>query len=955
MSHFLLDYDYSDLKKFNAKNLKEIWESNTNQGGYVYEYEPILLNKDLPKDKIDQICKLILDPITTPEENREYSELYEKRWDVYSADKDEFQKLNFRMRQIGKKLSNESRLNLIKSIINDSHVTSFSNNHSLIAEYHNLDTIFDYIKNGKVKSLIEEIRDCSTKDEKKKSKSKLPQILFNGRFHSRDSNCFHSFSDYMCLDFDGFESDINLEEIKGTLIKDEYVIAVFVSPSGNGLKVIIKVEDRLIHTHERYFFGAKEYFDKILEGFDTACKSMTHGCYLSYDPDIRIKDETEANAFNILADIPKPLHKKSTLKLTDLSKKQRSELGYSNVLNNLSILALSDEEDIVKAIFEKWDKNKSNELEEGNTHMPLNNLAFFLWINGINKERIQRLFYKEFIGQADLDKAKLDSKIDGVTNDESKFNSAISVDWEFYHELKNVINDELELPQILSLKGYDINNSEIIREIEILREYLDNHKFWTAKIKIDKEGYSEIIGYSINISQLTDFLKAKGFIRLCQNSLNVYYQNDNNILRQLDSIDDIRNYILNYIREKQADNFLLIEALSRFTYKDQYLSELKVNTIARELDTKTICKKYFLNGVLVIDKLSGNKIMVEYETLENPIFESQIIQHEYDVNSSSEGDFKKFIQNISGNSYNSFKSGIGYLCTNYKSQSNSRAVILNDPGTDFLEANGRRGKSLIGKMLRHVGVIEFIDGKSYKKDNQFVFANISEQTDVIFIDDVRQGLQLTYFYNAITENLQVTKKGKDSFSIPFEISPKLLISSNYPIKGNDGSSKARRFDLVFTNHYSENNTPIDDFGKEFFGNEWTKNDWNSFYTFIIECIQFYMKNDFVHDNNNLMGMKDLYASTSQNFVQFMEEYKDEYTNKFKLTLNEVSTDYHTHCGASISNQKINKWIQIWCKSLKYSYVSKGRKTINGRKETIIEIGKSDIVTSMLDIMKTNMS
>ena len=153
--------------------------------------------------------------------------------------------------------------------------------------YVELDYVIDAIKNEKFKLLVDNIRGEKDKGTRNNLKKKLACILFSGVFTERLDTAITEHSGIICLDFDGFETNEILEAYKSELKADEYVHCVFDSPSGDGLKVLIKIPNK-ISEHREYFNGLKEHFNS--EYFDESCVNESRICYISSDPNIYVND-----------------------------------------------------------------------------------------------------------------------------------------------------------------------------------------------------------------------------------------------------------------------------------------------------------------------------------------------------------------------------------------------------------------------------------------------------------------------------------------------------------------------------------------------------------------------------------------------------------------------------------------------------------------------------------------
>jgi hypothetical protein len=71
--------------------------------------------------------------------------------------------------------------------------------------------------------------------------------------------------------------NIDLELIN----KDKYTFASFISPSGNGFKVLVKIPAE-IENHKLYFDSISEYYNN--PHFDITSKNISRICFESYDP-----------------------------------------------------------------------------------------------------------------------------------------------------------------------------------------------------------------------------------------------------------------------------------------------------------------------------------------------------------------------------------------------------------------------------------------------------------------------------------------------------------------------------------------------------------------------------------------------------------------------------------------------------------------------------------------------
>ena len=139
-----------------------------------------------------------------------------------------------------------------------------------------------------------------------------------------------------------------------------------------------------------------------------------------------------------------------------------------------------------------------------------------------------------------------------------------------------------------------------------------------------------------------------------------------------------------------------------------------------------------------------------------------------------------------------------------------------------------------------------VDGKNTKTGSNFMYQRVKMDTKVLNFDDVTKGFEFEKLFSVITEGLTVERKGADEFHIPFEDSPKIVISSNYSIEGEGSSFERRTHNLEFNAFYSPSNRPSSVAGRRFFEKEWMDSgEYNIFYNYMLECLQGYLETGLV--------------------------------------------------------------------------------------------------------------
>ena len=144
-------------------------------------------------------------------------------------------------------------------------------------------------KDGAIKEKVNLIRSTSDKDARNQLKQYLlPVITWQGIFQHRANDGLVSLSSLICIDID-HRTDDELTAIRAELMTWPFIVAFFRSPSGDGLKVIIKTD----LTDPKHYLNCYKQLEKLfVDSFgiepDTNCEALSQGCFLSYDPDIYV-------------------------------------------------------------------------------------------------------------------------------------------------------------------------------------------------------------------------------------------------------------------------------------------------------------------------------------------------------------------------------------------------------------------------------------------------------------------------------------------------------------------------------------------------------------------------------------------------------------------------------------------------------------------------------------------
>lgn len=269
--------------------------------------------------------------------------------------------------------------------------------------YTSIENVLKRISEGKSKELVEKIRNSKTKEESQELKKKLPAVCFSGKFKGeRTDMSIVEYSGFIVLDFDAVG---DLREKQQEIINHDFVYACWVSPSGNGLKALIKVSYGA--RHRDHFEALREIFPDV----DKSGINLSRVCYESYDPEIYIFPD--AKVFDLL----KEPHK-----------------------NDKVSVPLGEEESFKRLL--KWLENKREAFVTGERNNFIFKLAASCCRHGIEEESCKNLIRNEFLVGSDFSDSECSRAIRSAYKankdkfGDSCFENSVLVERESKKELK---------------------------------------------------------------------------------------------------------------------------------------------------------------------------------------------------------------------------------------------------------------------------------------------------------------------------------------------------------------------------------------------------------------------------------------------------------------------------------------------------------------------------------------
>ncbi len=446
---------------------------------------------------------------------------------------------------------------------------------------------------------------------------------------------------------------------------------------------------------------------------------------------------------------------------------------------------------------------------------------------------------------------------------------------------------------------------------------------------------------------LTKFLTKQGVHNMDYFGTSLLIHKNKNKLSRIEIQDAIlmcKKHIEDY-QNKCKDNLLLIP-LDNKQLRKLWLSLAKKDVPATILalpkievkflrDTKDKIFLPFKNAIIEVtkDKIGQAENNLCY-------WEQTEIKHEIDLTrmlGKPIGDFAKFLNNITGTNERAMNvvTALGYLISTYNDVSNPAMVIISEENNELGTAKGGTGKSLLTEGLGHVRNLCHISGQRWNPYKNFLFQSVKPETQLVRFDDVKPGFRTDDMFDSQTNGLVVEAKNKAEITIPPADVPKMVTTTNYPIRGIDDSHIRRRFDVVINRYYNAKHKPLDDFKKAFFSTQWDKQDWQDYYNTILFCCQTFLKLGMVKINQDSLKAKIALADAGTDLADMFDSYLDEFQmlekehqeNQYYFSSKTLQEDFKIATGRLEGANQLIRRGKEYLKTKGYELISKRERTI----------------------------
>lgn len=787
-----------------------------------------------------------------------------------------------------------------------------------------MESVFNGIKTSEtIKALTDKIRKYKEQDNepaKTRTKRKLPSFVVAAIFNS-DRRLLADIKDFtglMVIDFD----HVDVIKFKEQLSKLPIIFAAFVSPSGDGVKVIVKtpaVKDR--DSHVGTFLSLKEYFNS--EHFDDSGKDYTRLCYMSHDPDIYINENSTPWTQQVTQKTgsskvspPRPsvdVEQREEVILTELRKiapwlfepittnRNNTTMKAAAMFCDYGIsqeVALS----IMQKNIEDWKDFSENEFKKATAQGYKQGDAGSKTVT--KRPDIPSSFSRGTKRPTVIAEPPAETPRSSTSFSRGSKREAVPepptriVDGLKQHVIPDaepVINNSSSFsrgkPLDAKPEKAEVETKTSRSKRESIADELNDPVFWYYKESGKGEDKKRTM--TIDVVDLLDWLGYFGYGSTKISEETVLVRMVDNVVETV-TCWDIKHFIINWLddlydfNQRRGDEaevkrmFLSKPALTEL----KNLSGLPPIFIKKLRDKKTSSKLYYDNAVVTITQRTIKRS--EYKDLEAPIWKNELNGRILEEQApKGVGHFEQFIANVSDlgedtaeHNKLAFETAIGYMIHGYKNSKTSKIITTNDSHISIEGASsGRSGKGIFGKSFGNIRSRYEVSGKTLKPDDKFWLQGVRPHHQIVNFEDMPRKFNWESLYNLATDDWTTEQKYQGSTQISAEDSPKMIASTNFTVSALDPSTIDRIHNLEFSDHYHagvrgrEDYRPCDDFGCDLF-RDWTGENaiqWQYYDHYMIKCLQQYFKHGLIAAKTKNLQRRQLINAVGMSLVEWIED------------------------------------------------------------------------------------
>jgi hypothetical protein len=390
-----------------------------------------------------------------------------------------------------------------------------------------------------------------------------------------------------------------------------------------------------------------------------------------------------------------------------------------------------------------------------------------------------------------------------------------------------------------------------------------------------------------------------------------------------------------YIGEIYRRRGVFLDKYTTRMYYDELKSYIRLEDGEEHLQ---VCNSYeaFLQKSGKFVKVDKNNITeLSYDEFPEGkfIFSSKVQQRNFTYNLEY-GIYEEFLRLAIGDIDDHVKNLIGFLAHEYKDETTAYIIVLTEKCLDPKDGGGS-GKNLFCSLLGNTTTYVSKPGSDSKFDANFF--QVWQGEKIFCISDVDKDFKFSFLKEPSSGNLLWKRLFKNQEVINPSDTPKLVVLTNYSFEIIDGGLKRRIIGLEFTNYFTNVGGVDVHFEGKHFPNDWDEIDFNKFDSYMIMCIQYWLRSGrkLRHMDLSASGWEKQFIQTHGATIHdIINQYWEVWTKKIFISNDEFAKDLNNYYSENgIVNDRfkpimknINKGLSDWAARMRVKFVG----NISGR-------------------------
>ena len=171
-------------------------------------------------------------------------------------------------------------------------------------------SVLEAIRNGTYEIEVDTIHQAlmeENEDKAQELKTELPAVTWSGTFSTRKIAGLIAHTGLLCIDLDDCDEFGKVDDLRKSIIADPTTAAVFRSPRGLGLKVLLLAKNAPTNDaeHKQLFeIVSRRYLNLHRLPIDQSGKDVSRLCFVSHDPELFVRDSPEAIDWKTTVNVP---------------------------------------------------------------------------------------------------------------------------------------------------------------------------------------------------------------------------------------------------------------------------------------------------------------------------------------------------------------------------------------------------------------------------------------------------------------------------------------------------------------------------------------------------------------------------------------------------------------------------------------------------------------------------